>query len=223
MLLARPVCVTGVANALKKACRSATELEYPQRTLLFPQGLPADFVFFMISGLAKLTFVDCLGKEIIVAVRRTGWLLGATAAILKQPQPTGAVTLTQCQLLRIPAEQITTFLETESALSKFLHELQAQDVEDHLQNIVELASHSTEQRLAKLLYDLVRGMASSHRKTGGFIKIPFKQWEIAELLTVTPEHICRVLRSLEQGGLVKRKGKFLFISEPEKLLSLIES
>jgi len=194
-------------------------VEYPPRTPLFPQGLLTDTVFLITSGLVKLTHVDSDGKEIIVGVRPSGWLLGVTALILNQPQLTGVVTLTHCQLMRISGAEIRDSMRAGFTFCRYLNELLALDVHDHLLNIVELTSHSTEYRLAKLLAQLIFGVHSSQPTAGRNVQLPFKQWEIAELLAVTPEHTCRVLRRLEQEGLVLRRGKLLFVPEPERLLS----
>src|SRR6266566_2305133 len=83
------VCEAQTIDVLRKTCSSAVTVEYAPRTLLFPQGILADSVFFLISGLVKLTHIVSNGRELIVGLRRSGWLLGATAAILNQPQPTG--------------------------------------------------------------------------------------------------------------------------------------
>ncbi|SRR6266566_5310892 len=211
------VCEAQTIDVLRKTCSSAVTVEYAPRTLLFPQGILADSVFFLISGLVKLTHIVSNGRELIVGLRRSGWLLGATAAILNQPQPTGGVTLTHCRVLRVLAGEVSDFIRAESGFSRYLHELQAEEVHRHLLNVVELASHSAEYRLAKLLSDL------ACEGVGRTVRIPFKQWEIAELLAVTPEHTSRVLRRLEQEGLIVRKGKALFIRAPERLFSLLNS
>src|SRR6266700_1752938 len=93
-------------EAVKRAGASFRAVEYAAKTLLLAQGRLTDTVFLLVSGLVKLTHVDSSGKEIIVGIRRSGWLLGVAAAILHQPQPAGAATFTRCQLLRIPAEGI---------------------------------------------------------------------------------------------------------------------
>jgi CRP-like cAMP-binding protein len=223
MPLARPAFEGQAIDALRKACPCATVAGYPPKTLLFSQGLPADSVFLVASGMVKLTHVDSMGKEIIVGVRRKGWLLGAAAVILNQSQPVGAVTLTHCRLMKISAAHIRDLIGTESVTSRCLHELQAYEVHGHLLSLMELATHSTEFRLANLLYELLFATDSSQPAMRCGIKIPFKQWEIAELLAVTPEHICRVLRHLQEKGLVLRKGKCLFVSEPKKLLIFLDN
>src|SRR5438552_3436713 len=48
------------------------------------------------------------------------------------------------------------------------------------------------------------------------------QWEIAELLAVTPEHTSRVLRRLEKEGLISRKRNILFVLDAQRLASFLD-
>jgi CRP-like cAMP-binding protein len=211
-------------ETLRAGCNSATTIDYPPRAILFPQGVLTDSLFFIDLGIVKLTHVDSCGKGIIVGVRRQGCLMGMTAAILRQPQPAAAVTLTNCRLLRISASELLGLMNAESSFGRYLHELHAQEVHDHLLNAVELASHSAEYRLAKLLSELVFGEGTPLKAAAARnVQIPFKQWEIAEFLGVTPEHTSRVFRRLEQDGLVLRRGRFLVIPEPQKLFSFLRA
>lgn len=209
-------------TALGNSCTSAMLVEYPAKTSLFPQGVVADSVFFVDLGLVKMTYVNFDGKEIIVGFRRSGWAVGVTAAILNEPQPAGALTVTHCRLLRISAAEIRGFTSAESMLCRYLHELQGQELRSHLLNVVELASHSTDYRLAKLLYELAFGMYSSQSRPAHNVRIPFKQWEIAELLAITPEHTCRIIRRFEKEGLVFSKGRVLFVRHHDKLLAYLD-
>lgn len=208
---------TQTIEAMKKACTSFTTVEYSPKTAVLTQGRLADTVFWIASGLVKLTHVDSSGKEIIVGIRRSGWVLGVAAAILHQPEPTGAETLTHCQLRQIPAGSIRDFINSQSMFCRYLHELQAQEVQDHLLNVVELASHSTEYRLARLLSELPLSTELSSSSAQPNSQIPLKQWEIAALLGVTPEHLCRVIRRLERQGVLLRKRRQLSVADADKL------
>jgi CRP-like cAMP-binding protein len=208
---------TGAVEALREACPSSKLIEYSPKTVLFAQGALTDTVFFIASGLVKLTHVDPAGKEIIVGIRRPGWMLGVAAALLSQPQATGAITVTPCRLLRSPVTEVQGSIGAESSFSKYIHQFQAQEIHDHRHNLIELASHSAEDRLATLLADLTlatKGFESNSSAHERVLCVPLKQWEIAQLLGVTPEYLCRVIRRLERRGFLLRRGKLLFVVDP---------
>jgi CRP-like cAMP-binding protein len=206
---------------LKGIFGSVPTLNYPASIDVFRQGQSAECVYLIGSGIVKLSCVDINGKEIIAGLRCRGWLLGATQIVLAQAHGLTATTLTCCQVATIPRAEFLKALGTQSRLSTYLHELHAKEVHDHLERLVELASRSSEFRLAKLLYDLAFVLQSLQSEDRENFKVPLKQWELAQFLTITPEHTSRVLRRMEQEGLVTHKGKSLLIADLEMLRSFL--
>jgi CRP-like cAMP-binding protein len=198
---------------------SFPSLGYPAKVRLFQQGDLAECLYFIFSGIIKLSHVDSNGKEVIVGLRPAGWLLEAASIILAQPYSTTATTLTQCQLARISLAEFRSALSVHSLLSKYLHELHAKEVHEHVERLIDLTSHSTQLRLARLLADIVRGLQVTLSGTNQNVAIPLRQWELAELLAVTPEHTNRVLQRMKHEGLVGCKGNTLFVRDANKLFS----
>jgi CRP-like cAMP-binding protein len=48
-------------------------------------------------------------------------------------------------------------------------------------------------------------------------KLPMKHWEVAQLVGITPEHLCRLQRQMEQEGLLQRENGWLIISGLDRL------
>jgi len=44
-----------------------------------------------------------------------------------------------------------------------------------------------------------------------------KNWEVAQLLALTPQHLCRLIKQMEDEGIIMRKKGWLILSEPKKL------
>ena len=198
--------------------------EYPARVRLFRQGSYPECAYFIVSGLVKLACLNPEGKEVIVGLRGPGTLLGATAVVLSQPHLTTGDTLTSCRLARVSASEFGLLLEGNTKLSQFVHELHAREVHAHLELLVDAVSRPAQYRLGKLLYDVLFALKSSLRSaTDPNLWLPLRQWEIAELLCVTPEHTNRLLRRLEDDGLVRRQGRLLSIPDPNKLLAALDA
>jgi CRP-like cAMP-binding protein len=51
------------------------------------------------------------------------------------------------------------------------------------------------------------------------MQIPLKQWEIAQVLAITPEHMNRLLKVLEEEGVIRRLRNILVLTQPEKLVA----
>jgi CRP/FNR family transcriptional regulator, cyclic AMP receptor protein len=197
--------------------------EYPAKVRLFQQGSRAECAYFVASGITKLTCVNPSGKELIVGLRGPGSLLGTAAVILSTVYPATASTVTPCSLRRVSATDLDGLLSTnlDFGLRPVLQEMQAREVHAHLELMIDVVSRTAQYRLAKLLFDafVIRDM---HSETDRSLPIPLKQWEIAELLAVTPEHTSRVLRRLEKEGLISRKRNILFVLDAQRLASFLD-
>jgi CRP-like cAMP-binding protein len=216
------VSANSVTSRLNEIFSSAPTFNCAAKIQIFQQGDSTEWVFWMTSGIVKLIHLDQDGREVIVGLRCPGSLLGATAIILNQEHATTAETLTRCELLQIPSNEFRNVLKTKPTFSELLHQLQAQESVDHLVRLIELASLSTNYRLARLLVDISAGIQSEEPSAGRNVRIPLKQWEIAELLAITPEHTNRLIRRFEREGLVTRDGKIIVVPDPQRLLCLVD-
>ncbi len=197
-------------------------LRYSPRVEVFQQGRVADSIYLVTSGLVKLLYVNSKGKEVIVGLRHTGHLLGASSVILGEQYSASAETATLCSLVRVPAIDFGRLLDSNPEFSKLVHRALAEEEMSHFNRLVEQISHSTYYRLVKLLHQIISTSRTAESRTNLQLSIPLKQWELAELLAVTPEHTSRVLRLLEDEGLVRRKNGILIVLDADKLASLLE-
>jgi len=71
--------------------------------------------------------------------------------------------------------------------------------------------------LESFLLDLIQGKMI--RNADKQIKIPFplKHWEVAQLLGLTPEHLSRLIRKMENEAIIERDNGWLILKNPKKL------
>jgi CRP-like cAMP-binding protein len=194
---------------------------YAPGVLVFNQGETAEDVYCIQSGLVKLCYLDAVGKEIIVGLRRSGSLLGLAAALLQQLHATTAETITRCILLRIPAQLLKNLLNVNPGFSAYVHDLTAKEITANLERLIDMATKSTRHNLLKLLSQIIVALKQTNGGNQQSIRIPMKQCEVARLLAVTPEHLNRTLRTLEDEGLVVRKRDAVIIPQVERLVSML--
>jgi len=122
------------------------------RELFFSQGDPADSVFYLQSGRAKLTVVSKAGKEATILMFSAGEFVGE-GALTAMPglRLSTATAITTCTALKIRREEMMRVVHEEHGFSDlFLRFLLARsiriqaDLVDHLFN-------SSEKRLARIL------------------------------------------------------------------------
>jgi CRP/FNR family cyclic AMP-dependent transcriptional regulator len=184
-------------------------IRYPPRVEVLQQGRLGTCVFFILSGMMKLVHLDQKGREVILALRGPGWIIGASALILNEPNDATAATVTSCQLVRLNAEEFAKLVKTDLRFSEYLHLLNARDIKDHITHLVDMVCLSALDRLRKFLSEVVNDFGLLPTSTPGDKIVPLKQWEIAELLGITPEHLSRLLKVLESKGVIHRRGKLV--------------
>ncbi len=186
---------------------------YPAGVQFLEQGSRNSDVYFIRRGIIKLRSIDRAGRETIVGVRRTGGLVGVEAALLSKPHLVSAVTVTECCLERLPAGQFCELVRKNPNLSWHLHQISASEVRETTVALVELKSHTANIRLKRLVLELVPELKDAPNQNAQ-VRLPFKHWEIAQMLGVTPEHLSRLLRRLEKEGFLGRKGSIIITRNP---------
>ncbi|HWP44666.1 MAG TPA: Crp/Fnr family transcriptional regulator [Blastocatellia bacterium] len=191
--------------------------EFPAGAELFKQGSSAREVYLIEQGLAKLIRVTEDGQEIIVGLRSPGWILGASSAILGNPYSLTAVTLTRCRTRFIYAEQFIELARSDLEFSWYLHILATEELHEQLAHLVGLRCLSARKRFEQLLLLMVSSIHPDLSQNDARFKLPMKQWEIAQLIGITPEHLCRLQRQMEQEGLLHRENGWLIIYDLDRL------
>jgi CRP/FNR family transcriptional regulator len=202
---------------LKKRFNCKTARVVPPQHEIFSQGESPNTVCFICSGLVKLTRTEFDGARVIVGLRRAGWLLGAGALLPGRPYASTAETVTQSKLCFIPTEELKQEMETNALFSKWVAMIYGREVYSSMINISEKCSLSGRQRLEKFLWELVKAQNGFDPQSPVKIQMILKNWEVAQLLALTPQHLCRLIKQMEDEGIIMRKKGWLILSEPKKL------
>ena len=198
-------------------CNLSPSQNYPGGVELLKQGSISEYVYFIESGLVKITSLCESGRELITCLRSPGWLLGITSVILQKPNLVQATTLMYCQLRMISASAYLDLLATNIKFASFSQQALSREAYEQITPMVELGCCSARYRLERFLWAL----ASEFRQPGAqeevCLRMPLKNWEVAQLLAITPAYLCRLLNQLEEEKILRRKNGLLFIPEPERL------
>jgi CRP-like cAMP-binding protein len=189
---------------------------YPPDVVLLRQGYPLEQVYFIEDGLVKLNRVEPGGQQTIVGLRSSGSVLGTSAATLESDSQVTATTLTRCNIRHISTKVFRHLLKTDVQFSWSIQYSQSRESDEHIARIAQLSCHSARQRLEHLLWNLSTKLASDKSERFVKIEVPLRQWEIAQLIDVCPEHLCRMFKQLKDTGVTTRKKGWLIV-DTEKL------
>jgi len=186
--------------------------EHPAHTAIIQQDTPATAVYYVESGLLKLSRIDRTGHEVIAGLRRRHWLIGAPAVLLGKQYSFTITTLVPCRLRSISAEKLLNLVETDIHFSRELLSLLSQEIFIHGKNFVNLGCLPAKDRLKRLLYELITELElPSDPKRQDKIQMPLKHREMAQMIAVTPEHLSRLLKALKHEGVIERDGIWLTV------------
>ena len=123
----------------------------PKETF-FSQGDPADSIFYLQKGRAKVTIVSQAGKEATITLLSAGDFVGEEAlAALSGLRLTTAIAVTACTALKITREEMIRVMHEEHDFSDlFLKFLLARSMRIQA-DLVDQLFNSSEKRLARIL------------------------------------------------------------------------
>ena len=123
----------------------------PKETF-FSQGDPADSIFYLQDGRAKVTIVSQAGKEATLTLLSAGDFVGEEAlAALAGLRLTSAIAVTACVALKVTREEMIRVMHEEHDFSDlFLKFLLARSMRTQA-DLVDQLFNSSEKRLARIL------------------------------------------------------------------------
>jgi CRP/FNR family transcriptional regulator, cyclic AMP receptor protein len=140
------------AAFLAKAGLGRRIVQLKAKRTFFSQGGPADSIFYLQSGRAKLTVVSKKGKEAAIALFSAGEFVGEESlATMGGLRLATATAITACTALKIEREEMVRVMHEEPSVSDlFLKFLLARSMRTQA-DLVDQLFNSSEKRLARIL------------------------------------------------------------------------
>lgn len=185
-----------------------------RNTRIFRAGEPARSLFFLASGLVKLTDISTSGDEIIVELYRPGDIFGELC-FRGGVQESGATAVEPSEIREIPASLLIEQIRTRpDALMELLGELSGRLATAHSE-VQALLSQTVLVRLGKKLLDLV----AESKTISDWLDLPhdFGHEELAQMLSVRRETVTRAMANLKELGLVSTAGRGRLRVQPAEM------
>jgi CRP/FNR family transcriptional regulator len=162
----------------------------PAGSVLIDQDAHCEFVWLLRSGLVRLSYSTKDGRETTLGLRTAGWFAGATNVMTSVVSVCSVKTVTPCLASRIPAAEFTEILARSARLTRHLLSSLCCELLAQSSAQARLMSQSAEERLATFM----RERSSRNPQWNTVDALPLlKQRELAQLLSITPEHLSRLL------------------------------
>ena len=171
----------------------------------FSQGSPADCVFYLQTGHAKLTVVSESGKEATITLLAPGDFIGedSVAAIPGLRLATATAT-TDCTALRITRDEMVRVMHEEHGFSDlFLKYLVARGMRTQA-DLVDQLFNSSEKRLARIL--LLMAEFGKPGEPEPFIP-KITQETLAEMIGTTRSRVSFFMNRFRKHGFIEYNGR----------------
>lgn len=169
------------------------------RQRLFREGEPGDHVLAIRSGRVKVSVQTRSGREILLAVKEPGDLVGELSVIDGRPRSATAIALDPVDALVVPAPAFAEFVESHPRIAVRLLRTLAAQIRDADRRSVDRDTGDITCRVARRLVDLAERLGE-HRGSGVEITLALSQDDLAAWVGATREATSRALGGLRADG-----------------------
>jgi len=187
----------------------------------FFQGDPADYLYVLTSGQAKLMQTNPNGQNVTLRTLYPWQMFGALGAVREMASyPASAQTLEDSAALAIRSDFFHDMLETRPYMSFDLMQLMTSYIQEMQNRYRELATERVEQRVASTLLRLA---AQTGTKAGKEIELAFSRQDMAEMTGTTLYTVSRLLSEWERRGIIATGRERVSILKPHDLVRIADS
>ena len=194
-----------VASFLSSAGLGRKIVQLKPKQAFFSQGNPADAVFYLQKGRAKLTVVSKSGKEATVTLCSAGDFVGeeslATVGGLRMATATA---ISACTALRIERGEMVRVMHEEHAFSDLILAFLLGRSMRTQADLVDQLFNSSEKRLARILLLLAEFGKPGEREA--FIP-QITQETLAEMIGTTRSRVSFFMNRFRKLGFIKYNGR----------------
>ena len=198
----------------------AIERSIEEGEFFFFQGDPANYLYVLISGRAKLMQTNPAGQQVNLRTISEWQMFGALGAVREgATYPASAQALENSTALALKSETMHEIMETRPYLSFDLMKLMTGYIQEMQERYRELATEKVERRIARALLRLAAQMGT---KIEGGIELTFTRQDLAEMSGTTLYTVSRILSDWERQGLVEAGRERVLIRNPHGVVSIAE-
>lgn len=198
---------------------SGRERHYDAGVALFHEGDDAGSVIVLLAGRAKLTVPLSSDREVIVAVRGPGDLLGELAALVDAPRSATVVTIEPVDALIVSGSAFAAFLDRSARVGLVILRLVAERLLYADLQQAQFATHDVVGRVAHRLVELTDRFGVE-TADGIVLDVPLSQEELAGWTGASREAVNKALQVLRSLHMIQTGRRRLTVLDADGLRRL---
>ncbi|MGH9013788.1 MAG: Crp/Fnr family transcriptional regulator [Acidimicrobiia bacterium] len=196
--------------------RRGTPRRYRTRQVLFREGDAGGTVLAIRSGRVKVSLHTPAGRELVLAVKEPGELLGELSALDGRRRSATAQALERVDALVVDTEQFTDFVASQPRVALRLLRAVATQLRDTDRDSIERYSGDVTSRVARRLVELAERFGED-ASSGLEIALPLSHSDLAAWVGASRESTSRALGRLRAGHCVSTGHRRITISDLARL------
>src|SRR4051812_6281632 len=181
---------------------SGRERHYEANLALFHEGDDGGSVIVLLAGRAKLTVPSSSGREVIIAVRGPGDLLGELAALVEAPRSATVATIEPVDALIVAGSAFASFLERNARVALVILRMVAERLLYADLQQAQFATHDVVGRVAHRLVELTERFGVDG-ENGIVLDVPLSQEELAGWTGSSREAVNKALQMLRSLQMIE--------------------
>jgi CRP-like cAMP-binding protein len=221
-VLGRVPVFAGLSDAeIRRVDERMVSLAWGEDEHLYSAGEPAEHLYVLAAGRAKLLQPTSSGQEVVTDLLVPGDLFGALSTLGSPHHPDTAVALTTTCALRIGTDAVREVLTEHPTVALRVLD----DVAGHLArartDVGRRSGEPVAQRVAAVLGRLADKLGQERAGDGGtLLQIPLSRSDLAGLTGSTPESVSRVMSRLRREGVVDSGRRWTAVLDRERLAAV---
>jgi CRP-like cAMP-binding protein len=190
--------------------------QFRRGTSLFNEGERSDRVMVVLEGRVKVSYFTEEGKEVVLAIRGSGDILGDLSAIDGEPLSATVTALDNVDAQVVTADEFLSFLESHSKVGLVLLRMLSQRLREADLKRIEFGAYDTLGRVARRLVELADRFGE-RSDTGVRITLPLSQEELAGWTGSSREAVAKALQVFRTRGWIETARREITILDPAEL------
>jgi CRP/FNR family transcriptional regulator len=204
---------------LERIARVAVPRSFPAGVRVFHEGDRSDACYLVRSGDLRVTRQHSDGRAIALATLGPGDIFGELAMLDGQARSASVETLSDAELLALPAIDVRRLLADHPDISVKLIAALTRRLRETNERVARQSFQTVPSRVAGVLTQLIAEETAAEGRHG--VTIRMTQADLAQLAGTSRESVSRFLATLERAGVVSVGRGRVTVVEPRRLRAYI--
>ncbi len=204
---------------LERIARVAVPRSYPAGARVFHEGDRSDACYVVRSGDLRVTREHSDGRAIALATLGAGDFFGELAMLDGQARSASVETLSDAELVALPASDFRRLLAERPEISLKLIGALTRRLRETNERVARQSFQTVPSRVAGVLTRLIAEESAPDARHGATIRMT--QSDLAQLAGTSRESVSRFLATLERAGVVRVGRGRVTVLEPRRLNAYI--